>query len=199
MLIITKRQWPIIIGSFLASVCFSISVNVPRKLMIEAIPVTWLSFENLMCCLSAMFSSFFWDKIQEKFLKHYVILEILETIVLTIITVYFMFKWNARLYFLIDLFYYILIGSFLSRCTKVMQIKLFPIMQERINAENNFDFFIGIAGIIGYGIALFIILPLNVCLALFIIADWIRTAGIIYTVLTNKSYIYAKHSSSIPF
>jgi hypothetical protein len=108
-----------------------------------------------------------------------------------------MFSWDPRLYYLIDVFYYILVGSILGRAHSALKIKLFPGVQEKIDADNNKEFFVSVSGILGYGIAMFVELPVVWCLSLFLAADWIRTATFLYVINKEKDLIFAVREASI--
>jgi hypothetical protein len=119
-------------------------------------------------------------------LRNYVKLEIIETVLVSAMYIYFMARWDPRMYYIADLAYYILAGSLLSRAAAAIKIKLFPGVQEKIDADNNFEFFASVSGIAGYGTAVFVELPVFWCLFLFLAGDLIRTAAFLYTAISEK-------------
>lgn len=189
MLKIQKKQYPLLAGTLLAGICFGLSQNVIRKEMITAIPASWMSLENVLFYISLMFGSFFWRKIQDWMLRNYIVLELLETVFISALYIYFMINWSPRLYYLIDLAYYILVGSLLGRAGSAIKIRLFPGVQEKIDSDNNFEFFASVSGITGFGCSIFVQLPVFWCLFLFLAADLIRTSTFLYTVIRYRSQV----------
>ena len=192
MLIIQKKQYPLLAGTFIGSVCFGLSQNVIRKEMIMAIPASWMSLENVLFFISLMGGSYFWNRIQSWMLRNYVRIEIAETILISGMYIYFMLHWNARAYYMVDLLYYVLVGSLIGRAASAIKIRLFPGVQEKIDADNNFEFFASVSGILGYGAAIFVELPVFWCLMLFLIGDLFRTGAFLYTVCSQKTLLDAK-------
>ena len=185
---IERRQIPLLITGCLSNTMVGLGQQVIHKEIVSNIPSQYLSFEQVLFCVSIMVSAGIWEKIQSFMLRNFVTLEIIETILLTIFYIYFYNKWNPYAFYIIELIYCVLVGGILGRCSVTMKVMLFPIQQEQINSQNNTEFFNSIACIIGFGIATIIALPLPICLILFWIADLIRTAGYVYTRLIYKEY-----------
>jgi hypothetical protein len=185
---IDKKQYIVLFGSFIQGIGYGIAWPVLHKELVSNISSRMISLEQVIAYLSIMIVSFYWNKIKDWFMKNYIRLETIESILLSVFYIYFLFSWNPIIFFMADVLYFSLVGGLLTRCTTTGRALLFPTTEEKINADANHDFIIGLSSIIGYTFSIFYVISLSSALVVFLISDLIRTFSKIWTYKKYKEY-----------
>lgn len=198
---ITKRQIPLLIGSFIGGVTCGVAWPSVHAQMIvsllnffgndgKAALAKFNAAENLFACITGLLVAYLWPKLQKHLVKRYTRLEIVESVFITVFYLIVLFTQSAIFYFIADLAYYCLLGSLIGKCSSTCRNYLFPTPQEKTDADTNTEFVSNLSNIIGLAAAL--LLPnvsFTLGIVLFLVGDLIRTGTVIFTYTKYSSYL----------
>lgn len=192
-MVISEKQKLMLFGNLFQGILIGLAIPVLHKTLYTNIPSQLIAAENFVVCIAGLLVSGLWEKIQKRILKHYLKLEIFESIIWTTYCTFLAFNinkpWFAKAYMIIDIAFYVFFGVVISKCLSTWRTLLFPNPQEKINADSAFEFFGNLSTIIGCGLATIISIPVWLCLPFYIVGDLGRTLMNLITFKKYKTYI----------
>ena len=152
---IAKPIRVLLIGNSISDAMISLAWTVMHKELYSIVSSRLIALEQLLVCVAVMVVSAYWENIQTWMERNFVTIELWESVLNTAYCVWFLFKWNPYVYFVADLFYFIIIGSVLWKTAGTCYTKLFKDSQDLVNADSAFELFTSIARITGFGVGCF--------------------------------------------
>lgn len=178
---IAKPIRVLLVGNSVSDAMIALAWTVMHKELYSIVSSKLISLEQLLVCVAVMAVSAGWENIQAWMTKHFVAIELWESVLNTAFCVWFLFRWNPYVYFVADLLYFVILGSVLVKTAGTCYTKLFKESQDRVDADSAFEFFTSLARITGFGIGVFFSPSIKTCIILFMVGDLVRTAGRIWT------------------
>lgn len=195
MLKIEDRQKPMLIGNFISHVSYGMSGPVLRAKMTEelggAVMLSkFFALEGLIACIAGMMIPLVWRKIQARLIKHYVKMEIFESVFMVGFYMFLLFHWNAVVYLFADVIWYACFTGILFKCASTCYNYLFPDPEIKTNADSNGQFMVNLGSIVGLAIALiFPNVDWHVAILMFCLCDTLRSIIQAYTYTKWSDYL----------
>lgn len=146
--------------------------------------------ESLFACLSGLFVSLIWNKIQTTMVKNYTKFEVAESVFVSSFYMYFYFYWNPLFFFVVDISYYCIVACFLTKTSQTCRNYLFLDPASKTNADTNAEFVKNLAMILGFSVSLiFPSVNFKIAIILFLISDLCKTISKIYTYTKWSNYL----------
>jgi hypothetical protein len=177
---------PLLAGNCVSDAMIALAWTVMHKELYSVVSSRLIALEQLLVCVAVMVVSAGWENIQGWMTRHFVAIELWESVLNTAFCVWFLFKWNPYVYFVADLLYFVILGSVLVKTASTCYTKLFKESQDRVNADSAFEFFGSLARITGFGVGVFFSPGIKTCVVLFMVGDLVRTVGRIWTFREKK-------------
>lgn len=202
LLKIEERQRPMLIGNFISHVSYGLSGPVLRAKMMSELGNTemlskFFALEGLIACVAGMMIPLVWRKVQTKLIKHYVKMEIFESIFMVGFYMFLLFHWNAVVYLFADVIWYACFTGVLFKCASTCYNYLFPNPESKTNADSNRQFVVNFGSIVGLAIALiFPSVGWHVAILMFCLCDTIRSVVQAYTYTKWSDYLLPIYSNS---
>lgn len=184
---IAKPIRVLLVGNSVSDAMIALAWTVMHKELYSIVSSRLIALEQLLVCVAVMAVSAGWENIQNWMTKHFVAIELWESVLNTAFCVWFLFRWNPYVYFVADLLYFVLLGSVLVKTAGTCYTKLFKESQDRVDADSAFEFFTSLARITGFGVGVFFSPGIKTCIVLFMVGDLIRTAGRVWTFREKKT------------
>ena len=195
LLKVEERQKPMLVGSFISFVSYGLSGPVLREKMMTELGATGMmskifAAESLIACIAGMIIPLIWRKIQQRVIKHYIKMEIFESVFVVGYYLFLLFHWNAVMYFFADVIWYALFTAILFKCANTCYNYLFPNPDSKTNADSNSQFIANFGSVVGYAIALLTPnVSWKVAIVMFCVCDTMRSVIQAYTYTKWSDYL----------
>lgn len=160
-----------LIANFTSTLFYSMSYPYIYIELVKAVSKNYISFEQIISCISIVIFGTLWNRNGDKYFEHYRAILIVEVIADAFLFAHVLITGDLRFYFVLNVLIYAVITKNLSCGIIKMRAKVNPTEDERNRYDNNSNSAYALATIIGTGAAIVLQMPLRILFILALIGN----------------------------